>query len=207
MQRNETASPAKRLEELWGGEFGDAYIERNRAVGANRAPFWKEVMSRYRPCRVLEVGCNLGANLAWVASAIPPRDVYGVDINLKALEELRCRLPDVNALYGRAREMPFRDRFFDMVFTVGVLIHQPPDILPLVMSEIVRCSSRLVLCAEYFSQEREEVCYRGQSGALFKRDFGALYQQLFPELRLREKGFLGRADGWDDVTYWMFERS
>ena len=104
------------------------------------------------------------------------------------------------------RESIALDRWFDLVFTMGVLIHQPPETLPMVMAEIVRCSNRFVLCGEYFSPEPTEVAYRGETGALFKRDFGGLYQQMFPELSLRKKGFLSKAEGWDDVTYWAFEK-
>ncbi len=206
-ERKERPSEAERLERLWEGGFGDDYVERNRAAGESRAAFWREMMARCAPARVLEVGCNLGANLRWIASQIPARDVFGVDINLKALEELRGTVPGVNALWGQARELPFRDRWFDMVFTTGVLIHQPPDVLPVVMSEIVRCSRRYVLCGEYYAPEPTEVPYRGQSGALFKRDYGGLYVRMFPELVLRHRGFLSRAEGWDDVTYWLLERT
>ena len=98
----------------------------------------------------------------------------------------------MNAIVGPARELPFRDRWFDLVFTMGVLIHQPPQTLPLVMAEIVRCSRRYVLCGEYFAEKLTEVPYRGQTGALFKRDFGGMYEQLFPELELRKTGFLSQ---------------
>jgi hypothetical protein len=37
-------------------------------------------------------------------------------------------------------------------------------------------------------------------------DFGGVYQQHFPSLKLLRKGFLSKADGWDDVTTWMFEK-
>jgi hypothetical protein len=115
-------------------------------------------------------------------------------------------IPNVNALHAQARNLPYRDGWFDLTFTMGVLIHQPPETLPLVMSEIVRCSRRYVLCGEYFAEEPTEVAYRGQTGALFKRNFGAYYQQLFPELRQLKTGFLSREQGWDDVTYCLFEK-
>lgn len=202
----DTKSNAKRLEKLWSGEFGDAYVDRNAAAGNPRGPFWKKLLADYPTKRVLEVGCNLGANLRWLAEALPVGEVYGIDINQKAIIQVHGEFPGVNALVGPARELPFRDRWFDLAFTMGVLIHQPPETLPLVMSEIVRCSRRFVLCGEYFSQELTEVAYRGQTGALYKRDFGGLYQQLFPDLMLRTSGFLSRAEGWDDVTYWLFEK-
>ena len=205
--RKTPPSEAERLERLWEGEFGDAYVERNRSAWEKRAPFWQDVMTRYKPSSVLEVGCNVGPNLRWIAAHLPAQHVYGVDINRGALEELRRNLPGVNAIWSPARELPFRDRWFDLVFTMGVLIHQPSDTLPLVMSEIVRCSRRYVLCGEYFAPETTEVEYRGQAGALFKRDFGGLYQQWFPGLVVRHSGFLSREQGWDDVTYWILEKT
>jgi pseudaminic acid biosynthesis-associated methylase len=205
--RKDPPSEAERLERLWEGEFGDEYVDRNRAAGEKRAPFWQNVIAKYHPRSVLEVGCNIGTNLRWIASHIPERNVYGVDVNRKALEELHRSLPGVNAIWSQARELPFRDRWFDLVFTTGVLIHQPPDTLPIVMSEIVRCSRRFVLCGEYYSADPTEVAYRGQPGALFKRDFGGLFQQLFPGLVLRQQGLLSREEGWDDVTYWILERT
>jgi pseudaminic acid biosynthesis-associated methylase len=201
-----TKSEAVRLEELWTGDFGNDYVERNRAAGNAREPFWTAVLEAFPVHRVLEVGCNMGANLRWIAQKLPPQQVYGIDVNLKALGLLHQELPTVNGIWSPAREIPFRDGWFDLVFTMGVLIHQPESTLPLVMSEIVRCSSRYVLCGEYFAEENTEIHYRGQTGALFKRDYGRLYQELFPELKVVKQGFLGRDQGWDDVTYFMFEK-
>lgn len=204
----ENEGNVRRLENLWGGSFGDAYVERNTAAANGREKFWNAVLDEFPIGSALEVGCNVGGNLEWIAPRLGARSTFGVDINETAIEEIRRRIPGVGAIWSPARELPFRDRLFDLTFTMGVLIHQPPESLPLVMSEIVRCSRRYVLCGEYFSEEPVEVPYRGETGALFKRDFGSLYQELFPDLRLVKHGFLGRDDGsWDDVTFWLFERT
>jgi pseudaminic acid biosynthesis-associated methylase len=203
---SEQQSDAKRLEQLWSGEFGNAYLERNSAAGESRGPFWHDILTQFPARRALEVGCNLGGNLGWIAKTLLPGDVFGIDINANAVARLHESLPGVNAITGPARELPFRDRWFDLVFTMGVLIHQPPEMLPLVMSEIVRCSRRFVLCGEYFSETPTEVSYRGQEGALYKRDFGKMYQELFPDLVLRTKGFLSKDQGWDDITFCVFEK-
>jgi pseudaminic acid biosynthesis-associated methylase len=195
-----------RLENLWRGEFGDSYTERNATAAEGRRPFWQGLLTAH-PCeRVLEVGCNLGANLTWISSLVPPRGVYAIEINEGALRAVHQRLPATNAVGARARELPFRDGAFDLVFTMGVLIHQPPALLPLVMAEIVRCSRRYVLAGEYFAETLTEVPYRGVSGALYKQDFGALYKSLFPGLQQVEQGFLQRNSGWDNVTYWLFQK-
>lgn len=198
---------ANRLEALWGGTFGDDYVERNRAAGEGRGPFWQTILARTQAKRVLEVGCNVGANLRWIAEQLGADGTWGIDVNSKALDELRRALP-VTAIQASARELPFPDGDFDLVFTMGVLIHQAPESLPEVMAEIVRTSRRWVLCGEYFAESPTEVPYRGQTGALFKRDFGGDYLRLFPQLTLADTGFLARGDGstWDDITWWLFEK-
>ena len=196
-----------RLEGLWAGKFGDEYIERNLHASTGRQRFWSAVLARHPVRRVLEVGCNIGANLEWLSDSAVPRAVCGVDINARALERLRRRLPAVSAIRSAARELPFRSTWFDLVFTAGVLIHQPEPTLPVVMREIVRCSRRYVLSLEYFAEETVEVEYRGHRGALFKRDYGRLYRELFSDLRLVEEGRLEKDSGWDDVAYWLFEKS
>lgn len=200
-------SEATRLEHLWAGNFGDDYVSRNADSYSHREPFWQHQLERLKPRTVLEVGCNIGGNLEWIEPRVAQGSVYGVDINRTAITRLRERLPSVNAIWSPGRDLPFRDRLFDLVFTMGVLIHQPEITLPLVMSEMVRCSGRYVLCGEYFAEDTVEVPYRGHDGALFKRDYGALFAQMFPELALVDSGFLSRDEGWDDVTWWLFERA
>jgi pseudaminic acid biosynthesis-associated methylase len=205
MTASEGRSETSRLEQLWSEEFGNDYVVRHLDAGEGRDHFWYALLDRLKPETVLEIGCNVGANLRWVVDRVPPRAVYGIDVNENALRTIRSRF-DVNAVCASARELPFRDRMFDLVFTAGVLIHQPETTLPLVMAEAVRTSRGHVLALEYAAEETVEVPYRGQTGALFKRDYGRLYRELFPELDLVERGELGSDEGWDDVTWWLFKR-
>jgi pseudaminic acid biosynthesis-associated methylase len=200
---------ATRLEALWAGDFGDEYVERNLDAESGRGDFWREQIELLGVESVLEVGCNVGGNLRWIAELVGAENVAGVDLNERALEFLRERVPGVDARLSRGSELPFEDASFDLVFTTGVLIHQDPETqLEPMMREIVRCSRRYVICGEYQADELTEVPYRGQEGALFKQDFGALYQRLYPELELVSEGFLSPREGrWDDLTYWIFKKS
>lgn len=198
---------AQRLEKMWSGGFGNAYIERNLNAGRDRGAFWSRVIRELRPRRVLEVGSNIGSNLQHIARHTAPRDVYGVDVNQTSLERLRLSMPAINAVWARAQELPFRDSWFDLVFTVGVLIHQPGSTLQSVMKEIHRCSGRHILCAEYFAEQDEEVAYRGERGALFKRNYASIYLEAFPDLQVVHEEHLGSQDGFDDVTCTVLEKS
>jgi len=201
-------SAEQRLVDLWSGEFGDDYVERNIAAERGREAFWVERLEDLKPASALEIGCNVGGNLRWVADRLGQGNVAGVDVNEKALSVLRERFPKVDARRASGTGLPFGDGEFELTYTIGVLIHQDPSVLPDFMREIVRCSSRWILCGEYYADELTEVPYRGHEGALFKQDFGGLYQQLFPDLKLYDQGFLARGEGssWDDVTWWVFEK-
>lgn len=197
---------SERLARLWAGGFGDQYVERNAGAAEGRDRFWRDLLSRIDVASALEVGCNVGGNLRWLAEALGAEAVAGVDVNQRALEIARAAIPGAELVHAEARALPFPDDSYDLVFTAGVLIHIPDEGLRAAMGEIVRCSRRYVLCAEYHADETEEVPYRGQEGALFRRDYLGIYERSFAGLRLVDRGFLG--DGtWDDVTYGLFEKA
>jgi hypothetical protein len=76
------------------------------------------------------------------------------------------------------------------------------------MSEMVRVAKRLVFCAESYAPETTKVRYRGQDGARFQRDYGNLFEELFPhELLLLRDGLFSPSDGWDGENWWLFSRS
>lgn len=204
---SKSAGEAERLEQLWAGEFGGQYIERNQNAPNGRDAFWNQFLKTYHVKNVLEVGCNIGGNLRWIAGILPPTSVYGIDINAQAVEFLKKKVPGLQLSVCGAKKLPFKDASFDLVFTAGVLIHQPEETLPQVMEEIVRVSRKYVLCLEYESASTVEVPYRDQTGALFKRPYGQLYQKQFPSLSLVKSGYLSPEEGWDRVTYHLFEKS
>jgi pseudaminic acid biosynthesis-associated methylase len=159
--------------------------------------------------RVLEVGTNVGMNLEALVRVTDVR-LFGVDLNNSALATLRA----TPALAGRARvvaaegqALPWTDASMDLVFTCGVLIHVHPADLAQTAREIVRVSRRYVLCAEYFSPQPETIEYRGRSDLLFKRDFGGFFLDHCPELRLVDYGFFWKRLEFDDLNWWLFERT
>ena len=202
-----TDDETMRLEGLWAGEFGRAYADRNRVLDERRGPFWDRLIESHPIRSVLEVGCGQGGNLAPISRRLDPADVWGVDVNETALARARENAPGVNVVVGRARRLPFRDRFVDLAFTVGALIHQPEASLATVIAEIVRCSDRFVLWAEYYADTTEEVPYHGEAGTLFRRDYGAIFARLHPELRVIDEGFLDQDAGFDRATWQLLERS
>lgn len=197
---------AARLEGLWSGEFGVAYADRNRALDDRRDQFWDRLLDKHAISSVLEVGCGQGANLRPISRRLRPADVWGIDLGAVALARARENAPGTNLVLGPARRLPFRDQFVDLTFTCGVLIHQPRESLAEVIDEVVRCSSRYIMWIEYWAPETEEVSYHGEAGTLFRRDYGRIYQELHPELRLIDSGYGEREIDFDRATWQLLER-
>ena len=74
------------------------------------------------------------------------------------------------------------------------------------MREIHRVSRRYIACVEYFADSPEEVTYRGESGRMWRRDYGSAYMDLF-SLKLLGNGFFWKREGYpDNLTWWLFEK-
>ena len=107
---------------------------------------------------------------------------------------------------GTAFDLPFKDGWFDLSFTSGVLIHIGPADLGRALDELYRVTSRYLVVIEYDHPHEVEVAYRGKAGALWKRDHGRIIADRFPALRLRKRGFLDASAGYDDCTFHLFEK-
>ena len=93
--------------------------------------------------------------------------------------------------------------------TNGVLIHISPSDLPIAMSEIVRCSKRYVMGYEYYSEQAQEVNYRGHDGFLWKMDFANVYLQQHPSLSLVKEThypYLTTAEQGNTDTMFLLEK-
>lgn len=199
--------------DLWRGDFGRAYIERNavdEATVVALARMWSRMLQRALPAprTILEIGSNVGLNLH-ALHRISDAELHAVEPNAVAREQLvesGCVAP--NRIHeGFAAAIPYADASIDLVFTSGVLIHIDPVHLEASCREIHRVARRYVLCSEYFSTEPREVGYRGLDGYLFLRDFGAFWSETCPDLRLLDYGFFWRGAGCvDDLTWWLFEK-
>jgi len=183
--------------ETWSGAFGKDYTERNRfsdyeeynqfyidRFGSGRA----ELNARHladlpKQSRFLEVGCNIGNQLFGLQHD-GFSQLYGVELQLDAVVAAHTERPELNVVQGSAFDIPFKDGFFDIVFTNNVLIHISPDDLGKVMDEMVRTSGQYIWGFEYFAPEIVEVPYRGNTDLLWKADYGQLFLDRFPELEL-----------------------
>lgn len=193
--------------ETWQGEFGRAYTDRNVHDPLDRLAAFTTMLEGIEARRVLEVGCNRGHNLVTLHMLLGPgAEIVGIEPNAYALSLARAASDETSALRGQADDIPFKDAYFDLVFTAGVLIHVPPEDLGSCLDEIHRVSRRYILAIEYFAPEETTIAYRGHDDLLWKRDFLTHYRTRFPTLEPVRSGYWGLEDGFDRCHWWLLEK-
>lgn len=202
---------ATEQEAFWEGDFGNEYADRNRGTGwvaANLALFSRIFTDTRNVQGVLELGSNIGLNLMAIRQLLPTAKLSAVEINKKAVTELKTNVPNVDVHLNSILEFQPAGSW-DLVFTKGVLIHINPDKLPVVYDLLYRASSRYVLVCEYYNPSPVEISYRGHSSKLFKRDFAGDLLSRFSDLKLVNYGFVYRRDPnfpQDDMTWFLMEK-
>lgn len=179
----------------WEDEFGADYLERNLYSPEELDKFYKnrygitktEMNNKFigdfpKDIRILEVGTNVGNQLKHLQS-MGFTNLYGIEIQDRAIEFSKQTTRGLNIIKGDALDIPFKDGFFDLVYTHGVLIHISPDNIKNAISEINRVSNKYIWGLEYYAKEYTEIEYHGQMNLLWKTDFKKLYLDNFNELK------------------------
>lgn len=117
-----------------------------RATGRSRA-LLELISDLPKDARILEVGCNVGRNLAHLYNNGYTK-VEGIEINPHAVELLRTTFPQLaesEIHVGAAGEVlpKFADDEFDLVYTMAVLEHIHPD-ESVVFSEMARIGKQVL---------------------------------------------------------------
>jgi pseudaminic acid biosynthesis-associated methylase len=158
------------MSNLWRGQFGKKYTDRNptcagavdthyrKTFGVTRTALNEQFLQNVPlDARILEVGCNVGAQLD-VLREMGYVNLYGIE----PMEYAVHKAAHPNITQGYAGAMQFSDGAFDLVYTSGVLIHIPPAEMERAMREIVRVSRRWVWGWEYYCDEYQAIEYRGE---------------------------------------------
>ena len=173
----------------------------------SRVDGFRSIFSGFSVKRVLEVGCNRGHNLVALSEILAqPPELVGVEPNHSALRLARRSTDKAGFLPGTIYDLPFKNGYFDLVFTCGVLIHIPNESLAAALRELDRVTSRYFLLMEYYSEQDEEIVYRGERGLLWKRNFPLHVMKACDHLTLTKKGYLGPEQGFDRTHWWLMER-
>jgi len=186
--------------QFWESDFGKEYTDRNsyqsaedwddfyiKTWGQTKVSMNEEFIGFLsKDSKILEVGCNTGMQLNGL-QRMDFQDIYGIELQQFAVEQAKKYTKNINIICGSGYDLPFKDEYFDLVCTNGVLIHISPQDLSRIMSEIYRCSKKYIWGFEYFAENITDINYRGHDNYLWKADYASLFMKQFPDLRLIKK--------------------
>lgn len=183
----------------WQGQFGHDYTDRNalsvqamdvlyqKQYGITRTKMNSMFINKLgRDIRILEVGSNIGNQLLYLQQA-GFKKLYGIELQPYAVELSKRNTRNINIIEGSAFDIPFKNNYFDLVFTSGLLIHISPADINLALDEIYRCSKHYIWCFEYYSDTHTEIKYREHAGLLWSANFSILFLNRFHSLKLVEE--------------------
>lgn len=187
--------------EFWKGDFGKEYTDRNSYSSKDWDQFYIDTWGKskiemndlfighlQKDIKILEVGCNTGLQLNGF-QRMGFKNIYGVELQPYAVEQAKLNTKNINIICGSGFELPFKDNYFDVVCTNGVLIHISPKELETIMAEMYRCSNKYIFGFEYYAEKIIEINYRGNENYLWKADYASIFIKQFPDLKLIKKEF------------------
>jgi spore coat polysaccharide biosynthesis protein SpsF len=196
---------------FWARQYAEEYIEKNSNFDLlSGVVGWKKMLSASNGVNsILECGCNIGRNIDFLEKVLPHASKSVVEISKPAFDYVTQRHKLAHAFNGPIEESSI-PAAFDLVFTIGVLIHVHPDNLLTIMGKMFDYSCKYILIGEYFNRTPVMIEYQGQQNRLFKQDFGKLFIENFP-VELVDYGFLWGhiydKAGFDDITWWLFRKA
>jgi pseudaminic acid biosynthesis-associated methylase len=180
----------------WTRKFGEEYTDRNNLSFNELEKLYKENYGFTRTelntlflgkmdhsKKILEIGSNIGLQLLCLQK-MGFKNLYGIEPQDYAIQLSKSSTKNINIIKGDAFDIPFKDEFFDIVFTSGVLIHIHNQNIKKAIKEIYRCSRKYIWGFEYYADKYTEILYRGQKNLLWKANFPEIYMDTFPDLRI-----------------------
>lgn len=196
---------------FWAKSYAEDYIKKNNVFDQKLgAKCWENMLSNAEGITsILECGCNIGRNIGFLNVILPDASKSIIEISEPAYNYVSSHFNLEKTFNGAIVNSNFTEREFDLVYTMGVLIHIHPDDLLTNMRKMYEYSGKYILIGEYFNRTKVMIEYQGKKDKLFKLDFGKLFINNF-DVTLIDYGFLWGhlydSAGFDDITWWLFEK-
>ncbi len=199
---------------FWKNSYAIDYIKKNSSFDVQSGvKAWDIMLSKVDRGNlndgILECGCNIGRNLDFLSRIMPEVPKSIIEISEPAYKYVVDNYNLKSHFNGAIEDSKFENNKFNLVFTMGVLIHINPINLIEVMQKMYNYSSKYILIGEYFNRTPVMINYNGEDDKLFKRDFGKLFIESF-DVDLLDYGFLWGhlydKSGFDDITWWLFKK-
>ncbi|MEN8907330.1 MAG: pseudaminic acid biosynthesis-associated methylase [Clostridiales bacterium] len=206
-------------EKLWKDKFGSEYTDENMFNPFSLNNNYKEKYGITREelnfrfiaglnimeGNILEIGCNVGSQLN-LLQKMGFKRLYGIEFQEYAIEKSKKFTEKINIIYGLADDSPFKDNYFDLVFTSDLLTYIEPENIGKVMNEIHRCSNKFIWGFESYNSIYTEVNKNSEMGNKWKGNFSKIYMDKFTDLTLVKEDFYSSKDDKNKKVMYLLKK-
>lgn len=124
----------------------------------------KKLFKEKKDISICELGCNLGRNLYYLEKE-GYESLVGTDVNSKAIEKMNIIYPGILQnvdMYNLPLEYflgKTSDNSFNLIFTMGVLMHIPDGLLYSVIKSMIRVSNKYIMIFELEKKRKTKSNY------------------------------------------------
>jgi ubiquinone/menaquinone biosynthesis C-methylase UbiE len=100
-----------------------------------------------------------------------PYSVYLLEYDKKHIELAREKNPHLTIIQGDIRDLPFKDKYFDLVLDLSTIDHVPPQDVAKVIAEYKRVCTKTLYIVTWFGEEIEEKPWEPTDQYFFDKDW------------------------------------
>ena len=82
--------------------------------------FPQEILDKHARGKILDAGCGIGKHMGAIKNF---NEKYGIDPSELAIEKAKRSFPDCNFIVGSAYDLPHKENFFDLVYSIDTIEH------------------------------------------------------------------------------------
>lgn len=140
-----------------------------------------------KPRETLEVGSNFSRELKFLEKLTK---IYGID---KDAEKIKVAQTYAKGIFkvADASFIPYRSNRFDLVYTSGVLCHNPAEKIADYINEMFRVSKKYILIVEYVGSHLSKNIVGNCKQNTWVHDYDLLVSKLDVIIKYNQKKFFG----------------
>lgn len=135
---------------IWSSYEVKSFRRYDSGIDPNKRSAWfVNQLEKYDFLSVLEVGVCTGRNLKYISEKFPDAMLSGIDVNSGILAKARAQVPSADIMVKDIYDLK-EDKKWDLVFTMGVLIHIHPDGIKDVIKKCTSVSNKYIIHIEQY---------------------------------------------------------
>lgn len=140
-----------------------------------------------QPKTTLEIGCNYGRELKFIEDYTK---VYGIDKDSSKIFQAKDYVKGEFKV-GDASNLPYKSNRFDLCYSSGVFVHNPPEKIVNYINEMIRVSKKYVLIVEYIGSKLSQNTVGNCKQNAWVHDYELLVSTINATVKYNRKQFFG----------------